>query len=273
MTSSSKHVGSALDDTLRITLVRRQSGVRTADLEVWATPELYWQHGLDWPWLLDIALIWISAIIIALWYLLWYLCHWLHTFLCKYRWNLAPLKSAWVGPCFMIFIFHLFNSNCLYLSFYSISIRLRGLAVKQLGAQGLCSKVTTRAWGPPKHQPHLRSSTNAYERNTDEQWQTQVRLTSLAICDEKGKQQNKNRRISSYCCCCLPMCTCMSWSTYPKNRPKTRQNISHNLTYLGQRALLWQWYLRHPFFSCEQHQSFLESDHPCFQLENPAWQS
>lgn len=166
---SSKHVGSALDDTLRITLVRRQSGMRTADLEVWATPELYWQHGLDWPWLLGIALIWISAIIIALWYLLWYLCHWLHTFLCKYRWNLAPLKSAWVGPCFMIFIFHLhlFNSNCLYLSFYSISIRLRGLAVKQLGAQGLCSKVTTRAWGPPKHQPHLRTHTNAKPTNND----------------------------------------------------------------------------------------------------------
>ena len=34
-----------------------------------------------------------------------------------------------------------------------------------------------------------------------------------------------------------------------------------------------QWYLTQPFCSCEQHQSFLESDHPCIQLENPASQS
>ena len=34
-----------------------------------------------------------------------------------------------------------------------------------------------------------------------------------------------------------------------------------------------QWYLTQPFCSCEQHQSFLESDQPCIQLENPASQS
>lgn len=35
-------------------------------------------------------------------------------------------------------------------------------------------------------------------------------------------------------------------------------------------SLCSQWNLTHPFCSLSQHQSFLESDHPCNQLEKPA---
>ena len=155
---------------------------------------------------------------------------------------------------------------CTYHSILYPSIRSRGLAVKQLGAQGLCSKVTTRAWGPPKHQPHLRTHTNAKPTNNDN-----PKSDSHPLQYAVRKANNKikiaeNPAIVAVACQCVLACP-------GQLTQKTRQNNPKYLTYLGQRALLWQWYLRHPFFSCEQHQSFLESDHPCFQLENPARQS
>ena len=57
------------------------------------------------------------------------------------------------------------------------------------------------------------------------------------------------------------------------HRPRAAEEGQKPLDQKVQGTSPVQWNLTQPFCSCEQHQSFLESDQPCIQLENPASQS